>query len=78
MIAPIPLREFRGGQLLHEVSGLGVEDPEEGFVAEGGDFVADSVDVVDCVAFWEVEIWLEGAGGGGGEGAGPGWPQGFL
>lgn len=78
MVTPVPLREFRGGEFLHQVPGLGVEDPEERFVAEGGDFVTDAVDVVDGVAFGEVEVWLEGTGGRGGEGAGPGGPEGSV
>lgn len=69
MIPPVAAGEFGGGELLHEVAGLGVEDPEEGFVTEGGDFVAQPVHVVDGVAFGEVEVGLEGAGGGLGEGA---------
>ena len=76
MIAPIAPRELRCSELLHQVAGLRVEDPEEGFVAEGGDFVAHTVDVVDGVAFGEVEVGLKGASGGVSEGAGPCWPEG--
>lgn len=75
VIAPIAAGELRGGEFLHEIAGLSVEDPEESFVAEGGDFVADAVNIVDGVALGKMEIGLEGAGVGFGEGTGPRWPQ---
>lgn len=76
MVAPVAVGEFGGGEFLHEIAGLGVEDPEEGFVGEGGEFAGDAVDVVDGVAVGEAVVGLEGAGGGGGEGAGVGGPEG--
>ena len=76
MVAPIPCRQLRGREFLHHIAGLRVEDPEEGFVGEAGEFVADAVHVVDGVAVGEVEVWLEGTGGGVGEGAGEGGPEG--
>lgn len=78
MVAPVAVCEFVRGELLHEVARLGVEDPEEGFVGEGAEFVADAVDVVDGVAVGEAVVGLEGAGGGGGEGAGVGGPEGSI
>ena len=49
--------QFCRGVLLHDIADLGVEDEEQGFVGEAGDFVADSVDVFDRVAFRESEVW---------------------
>lgn len=34
VVAPVAARELRGGEFLHQVPRLRVEDPEEGFVAE--------------------------------------------
>lgn len=68
VVPPVAARELGGGELLHEVARLRVEDPEERLVAEGRDLVAEPVHVVDGVAFREVEVGLEGAGVGFGEG----------
>ncbi|KAL8966393.1 MAG: hypothetical protein Q9197_006003 [Variospora fuerteventurae] len=76
VVAPVAPRELGRGQLLHQVARLRVEDPEEGFVAERGDLVAQAVHVVDGVAFGELEVGLQGAGGRFGEGSRPGGPEG--
>ncbi len=75
VIAPVATRELGGGEFLHQVARLRVEDPEERFVAEGRDFVAQAMHVVDGVAVGKVEVGLERPGGGFGEGAGPGGPK---
>ena len=69
MIPPIPIREFAGGVFLHDIAGLEVEDPDEGFVGETREFVPWGRGVVDGVAVWEGVGGLVGEGGGGAEGA---------
>lgn len=61
------------GEFLHNVSRLGIEDEEERFVREARDFFADSVYVIDRVAFRELEIWLQGSRSCFGKGTAPGF-----
>ena len=76
MVSPIPVRELRGGVFLHDVARLEVEDPDEGFVGEAGEFMAGGWGVVDGVAVGEGVGRLVGGRGGGAEGAGEGVVEG--
>lgn len=76
MVAPIAIRQFRGGEFLHHVAGLEVEDPDEGFVREAGEFVPRGGDVVDGVAVGEGVGWLERDRRRGAEGTGEGVMEG--
>lgn len=78
MVAPVAVREFRGRELLHDVARLEVEDPDEGFVGEAGEFVPRGRGVVDGVAVREGVGWLVGVGGWGTKGAGEGVVEGSV
>lgn len=78
MVAPVAVREFRGRELLHDVARLEVEDPDEGFVGEAGEFVPRGRGVVDGVAVREGVGWLVGVGGWGAKGAGEGVVEGSV
>lgn len=78
MVAPVAVREFRRGEFLHDVARLEVEDPDEGFVGEAGEFVPGWGRVVDGVAVWEGVGWLVGVGGRGAEGAGEALVEGSV
>jgi len=68
--------QLDGGDLLHDISRLVVEYPEEGLIREAGHFLVDGVDVLNGIAGRKLVLWLWGARWEVAEGSGPGRPEG--